>query len=158
MLIQIAFAFSVAHFILFNLSVVRGSSMNPGIRDGDRIIIDPWPIWALDIRRGDVVVFRYPLDPSLDYIKRVIGLPGDEVIMERGEVWVNGEKLDEPYVFDDDPLSRVVTRVKPAHYFVLGDNRPRSSDSRDWGQVPQGYIRGKVEACLWPIARARSID
>lgn len=156
-LAQGTLAFAVAHFLLFNLSVVRGSSMQPGIHDGDRIVIDPWAYVFGSIERGDVVVLKYPLDPHVDYIKRVIGLPGDEIVIESGRVWVNGEALDEPYVTDEDPLSRLVTRVKPAHYFVLGDNRPRSSDSRDFGQVPEEYVRGRVEVRLWPIDRAGAV-
>ncbi|MCK6445009.1 MAG: signal peptidase I [Planctomycetes bacterium] len=156
-LAQGTLAFAVAHFLLFNLSVVRGSSMQPGIHDGDRIVIDPWAYVFGSIERGDVVVLKYPLDPHVDYIKRVIGLPGDEIVIEAGRVWVNGEALDEPYVADEDPLSRLVTRVKPAHYFVLGDNRPRSSDSRDFGQVPEEYVRGRVEVRLWPIDRAGAV-
>lgn len=156
-LVQSVLAFTVAHFLLFNLSVVRGSSMNPGIHDGDRIVIDPWAYVFGAIQRGDVVVLKYPLDPSVDYIKRVIGLPGDEVVIESGRVWVNGVALDEPYVVDTDSLSRLATRVKPAHYFVLGDNRPRSSDSRDFGQVPAEYLRGRVEVRLWPFDRVGAV-
>jgi signal peptidase I len=100
------------------------------------------------------VVLKYPLDPSVDYIKRVIGLPGDEILIEAGEVWVNGQHLDEPYVGAQDPFCSLRIRVRPAHYFVLGDNRQRSCDSREFGQVPQDYVRGKVELRLWPPARA----
>ncbi|MBI5434291.1 MAG: signal peptidase I [Planctomycetes bacterium] len=156
-LVQASLAFTVAHFLLFNLSVVRGSSMQPGIHDGDRIVIDPFAYLFGQVKRGDVVVLKYPLDPSVDYIKRVIGLPGDEVVIEAGIVWVNGVALEEPYVSDADPLSRSATRVKPAHFFVLGDNRPRSSDSRDFGQVPAEYVRGRVEVRLWPFDRAGAV-
>lgn len=156
-LAQSLLAFTLVHFLLFNLSVVRGSSMNPGIHDGDRIVIDPWAYVFGAVERGDVVVLKYPLDPHVDYIKRVIGIPGDEVVIEAGRVWVNGQALHEPYVADADPLSRLATRVKPAHYFVLGDNRPRSSDSRDFGQVPAEYVRGRVEVRLWPFERLGAV-
>ncbi len=156
-LLQASLAFAVAHFLLFNLSVVRGSSMNPGIHDGDRIVIDHWAYVFGDVHRGDVVVLKYPLDPNVDYIKRVIGLPGDEVTLESGHVWVNGVELPEPYVADEDLLARLNVRVKPAHFFVLGDNRPRSSDSRDFGQVPCEYVRGKVEVRLWPPERIGAV-
>ena len=148
----------LAYTFLFNLSVVRGSSMAPRIHDGDRILIDHISYLFGDVVRGDIVVLKYPLDPSVDYIKRVIGLPGDEILMEDGIVWVNGQKLDEPYVASQDRKSRVLTHVKPAHFFVLGDNRQRSSDSREFGQVPQDYVRGKVEIRLWPPMRIGSID
>jgi signal peptidase I len=148
----------LAYTFLFNLSVVRGSSMAPRIHDGDRILIDHISYLFGDVGRGDIVVLKYPLDPSVDYIKRVIGLPGDEILMEDGNVWVNGQKLDEPYVASPDSRCRVFTQVKPAHFFVLGDNRQRSSDSREFGQVPQDYVRGKVEIRIWPPLRIGSID
>lgn len=142
---------------LFNVSVVRGSSMTPGIHDGDRIVIDHFAYLLGPVKRGDVVVLKYPLDPSLDYIKRIIGLPGDEILIDNGRVWVNDEELVEPYVASADPLSRSHVRVQPAHYFVLGDNRPRSSDSREFGQVPMDYVRGRVEVRLWPLSRIGAI-
>jgi signal peptidase I len=152
--LQLAAVGVLLYTALFHLSVVRGSSMSPSIHDGDRILIDPLSFLLQGIQRGDIVVMQYPLDPSIDYIKRVVGLPGDEIVIEDGEVWVNGELLSEPYVDSPDPFCSLRTRVKPAHYFVLGDNRRRSCDSREFGQVPQGYVRGKVELCLWPPTRA----
>lgn len=148
----------VGYLCIFNLSVVRGSSMAPRIHDGDRILIDHLSYVFGEVRRGDIVVLKYPLDPSVDYIKRVVGLPGDDVVLEDGEVWVNGERMDEPYVLQADPFARVRVHVKPAHYFVLGDNRPRSCDSRDFGLVPQDYIRGRVEVRVWPPERLGAID
>jgi signal peptidase I len=152
--LQLVGVAALLYAALFHLSVVRGSSMSPAIHDGDRILIDPVSFMLQGVRRGDIVVLQYPLDPSIDYIKRVVGLPGDEIVIEQGDVWVNGERLSEPYVESPDPFCSLRTRVKPAHYFVLGDNRRRSCDSREFGQVPQGYVRGKVELCLWPPARA----
>jgi len=149
---------AVGYLCVFNLSVVRGSSMAPRIHDGDRILIDHLSYVFGQVRRGDIVVLKYPLDPSVDYIKRVVGLPGDDVVLEDGEVWVNGERMDEPYVLQTDPFARVRVHVKPAHYFVLGDNRPRSCDSRDFGLVPQDYIRGRVEVRVWPPERLGAID
>ncbi len=148
----------LVYAVLFHLSVVRGSSMSPSIHDGDRIVIDPLSYLFHSVERGDIVVLRYPLDPSVDYIKRVIGLPGDQVAIEKGEVWVNGEHLDEPYVGSVDFFCSLHTRVSQAHYFVLGDNRTRSSDSREFGQVPQDLVRGKVELRVWPLTRAGLID
>lgn len=139
--------------LFFHLSIVRGRSMAPGIQDGDRILVEPWSYTLAGVERGDVVVLRYPLDPTLDYIKRVIGLPGDRVTMANGHVWVNGELLNEPYVADVDRSTYLDVRVKEDNYFVLGDNRPRSSDSREFGQVPSAYIRGRVDVRLWPPSR-----
>jgi len=140
--------------LFFHLSVVRGSSMTPGIQDGDRILVEPWSYMVGDAERGDVVVMRYPLDPSVDYIKRVIGLPGDEILMAGGYVWVNGSLLTEPYVASVDTSSYLQEIVREDSYFVLGDNRPRSSDSREFGQVPMDHLRGRVDVRLWPPTRA----
>ena len=146
------------YVLVFNCSVVRGSSMAPGIHDGDRILIDHFSYMFHPMERGDVVVLKYPFDPSVDYIKRVIGLPGDEVVLEDGHVWVNGSEVLEPYVAQLDPLTRMSARILPAHVFVLGDNRPRSSDSREFGQVPRDYVRGKVELRVWPPDRFGRVD
>jgi signal peptidase I len=143
--------------LLFQVSVVRGSSMTPGIVDGDRILIEPWSYWMGAVRRGDVVVLRYPVDPSVDYIKRVVGLPGDLVAMAGGRVWVNGTLLDEPYAISD-PLTWQVEHVRDGHYFVLGDNRPRSADSREFGQVAAELLRGRVDLRVWPPRRAGILE
>jgi signal peptidase I len=148
----------LGYLFLFNFSVVRGSSMAPRIHDGDRIVIDHFSYWMHKVERGDIVVLKYPLDPSIDYIKRVVGLPGDFVRIQDGRVWINGTELQEPYVEAPDPLTRLSTRVQPAHFFVLGDNRRRSSDSREFGQVPQDYVRGKVQFRIWPPERIGTID
>lgn len=146
--------------LLFNFSEVRGSSMEPGIHDRDRILVDHFSYLFTKIDRGDVIVMRYPLDPSLDYIKRVVGLPGDQIVIEGGRLWVNGVELDEPYVAQAavDPYTHTRVEVEPNHFFVLGDNRRRSSDSREFGQVPREYVRGKVRLRVWPPARAGMID
>ncbi|MSR60957.1 MAG: signal peptidase I [Planctomycetes bacterium] len=148
----------VFYSLFFNLSVVRGSSMTPGIQDGDRILVEPWSYLLGPVERGDVIVLRYPLDPEIDYIKRVIGLPGDQVTLARGEVWVNGVRLDEPYIAAVDVTSTLSTVVEPRNYFVLGDNRPRSSDSREFGLVPEANVRGRVDLRLWPLERAGLIQ
>ena len=140
--------------LLFNLSVVRGSSMAPGIADGDRILVEPWSYMISDVKRGDVIVLRYPLDPSIDYIKRVIGIPGDEVFVCNGKVWVNGILVDEPYVAFEGIEAPDLFVVSEAALFVLGDNRPRSSDSREFGLVPVDNVRGRVDVRLWPLDRA----
>lgn len=141
------------YLFAFNLSVVRGSSMAPGIHDGDRILIDQVSYVLGDVERGDIVVLRYPLDPSVDYIKRVVGLPGDEVLMAGGALWINGREVAEDYIAEADFQTQTFCRVKEGHYFVLGDNRLHSSDSREFGQVPEELIRGKVDLRLWPPGR-----
>lgn len=148
----------VAYGLMFNFSVVRGSSMAPGIHDGDRILVDHLSYVFQEVNRGDIVVLQYPLDPSLDYIKRVIGVPGDRVEIRGGSVFVNGERLDEPYVSEQDPRARCSVVVDPEHYFVLGDNRAHSSDSREFGQVPRANLRGKVDVRIWPPERIGVLD
>ncbi len=142
-----------AYTFVFNFSVVRGSSMAPGILDGDRIVVDHVTHRIAGLHRGDIIVLRYPVDPSIDYIKRVVGLPGDEVRIDGGSVWVNGDPIEEPYVERADVNDHVRVRVRPGHCYVLGDNRPRSSDSREFGQVPLDSIRGRVNVRVWPPSR-----
>ena len=116
--------------------------------------------WAPKIYRGDIVVFWFPEDPSKSYIKRVIGLPGDMVEVHDGRVRVNGRDLDEAYL--DQQLnmshsSKPPTYVKPGYYFVMGDNRDNSSDSRIWGLVPKKYVYGKALFRYWPLSSATVI-
>src|SRR5262245_29184711 len=138
---------SMLIFTNYILATVRvsGQAMMPTLRDGDRVLI--WKVFE-EINRGDIVVLWYPDDPSKSYIKRVIGLPGEEVMVENGKVLINGSPLDEPYMNADYRSSDSMPgpiHVKDHHYFVLGDNRPNSSDSRYWGLVPEKYIYRKVE-------------
>lgn len=143
----------LAYTLLFNLSVVRGASMQPGIHDGDRILVEPWSLVFGTVGRGDIVVLRSPLDPQLDYIKRVVGLPGERVVVGPQGVFVDGELLDEPYAVVDREERLVTTTVEDGHVFVMGDNRPHSADSRDFGLVPVDDLRGRVELRVWPPAR-----
>jgi signal peptidase I len=139
---------------------VEGTSMAPSLKDQERIFINKFTYrFGLgDIRRGDTVVFWYPLDPSKSYIKRVIGIPGDLVRIEAGQVFVNGQALVEDYVVDHDRVSWPISpapltdrQVPPGVYFVLGDNRGSSSDSRSWGYVPRDAIYGKAVFAYWPL-------
>jgi len=136
---------------------VEGTSMTPGLDDQERIFINKFTYrFGLgDIKRGDTVVFRAPMDPDKSYIKRVIGLPGDRVRIERGQVYVNGRALVESYIQDDyrDYSSMQEKVVPPDKYFVLGDHRNSSSDSRAWGWVPRDKIYGKAVFAYWPLAR-----
>lgn len=104
-------------------------------------------------QRGDVVVFRLPKDTDVDYIKRVIGLPGDRIRIDRGQVYVNGQALAEDYVEPDyrDDVSKSEIVVEPDEYYVLGDHRNSSSDSRVWGTVKRKFIYGKAVFCYWPL-------
>ncbi len=131
---------------------VEGTSMMPGLADHERIFINKFLYRFEPIERGDVVVFRYPGDPSKNYIKRVVGVPGDRVEINRGAVLVNGNPLAEPYVptefRDERSMSEIV--VPQGRYFVLGDHRNLSSDSRDFGVVEREAIFGKAVFAYWP--------
>jgi signal peptidase I len=134
---------------------VEGTSMMPGLTDQDRIFINKYTykFGVGSIGRDDLVVFHYPNDPSQSYIKRVIGLPGDYVEIQDGMVYVNGKKLDEPYVPPEyrDHASLVKEHVPPNKYFVLGDHRSSSNDSRAWGFVERSEIYGKAVFVYWPL-------
>jgi signal peptidase I len=139
---------------------VEGTSMTPALQDQERIFIEKFTYrFGLgDIARGDTVVFRYPLDPAKSYIKRVVGIPGDRVRIDQGQVYVNGRALVEDYVAGRDraswpspPDSLRDRKVPAGKYFVLGDNRMFSSDSRSWGFVPRENIYGKAVFAYWPL-------
>ena len=132
---------------------VEGTSMMPSLADQERIFVNKFVYRLEPISRGDIVVFRYPRDPSKSYIKRVIGIAGDRIRIDGGQVYVNGEALDEDYVPPayDDARSYPEAVVPPHFYFVLGDHRSMSNDSRDFGPVNQSYIYGKAVFGYWPM-------
>lgn len=140
---------------------VEGQSMMPKLHDQDRIFVNkfiyPLREWMGDrepIKRGDIVVLLFPNDPSKSYIKRVVGLPGERVEIQDGKLFINGEQIDEPYL-DPEYLGHdstpTVQEVTAHHYFVMGDNRPNSSDSRSWGLVPEKYIYGQAIYRYYPF-------
>jgi signal peptidase I len=132
---------------------VEGTSMMPSLDDQERIFVNKFVYRIEAIQRGDIVVFRYPRDPSKSYIKRVIGLEGDHIRIDDGLVYVNGKALDEDYVpgayADDRSYPEIV--VPPHSYFVLGDHRSMSNDSRDFGPVNDNFIYGKAVFGYWPM-------
>jgi signal peptidase I len=134
---------------------VEGTSMMPTLTDQERIFINKFTYhFGLgSIERGDMVVFWFPLDPQKSYIKRVIGIPGDLVYIDAGQVFVNGHALAENYVPEDyhDRVSWEEHRVPQDEYFVLGDHRSSSSDSRTWGFVKRDAIYGKAVFVYWPL-------
>ena len=131
---------------------VEGTSMLPRLENHDRLFINKFVYRFEAIQRGDVIVFHYPRDPRLSYIKRVIAVPGDRVEIDRGQVVVNGNPLSEPYVPLQyrDMRSMEPEVVPPGEYFVLGDHRSIASDSRDFGMVARPLIYGKAEFVYWP--------
>jgi signal peptidase I len=141
---------------------VEGTSMLPRLEDSERIFVNKFVYTFRDIDRGDIVVFWYPEDPSKSFIKRVIGLPGETIRMDqRGQLFINGRAVEEPYLSSEKNMSpRVIpeTYVKPHYYFVMGDNRDASNDSRSWGLVPERYIYGKAMFRYWPLQRIGTLE
>jgi signal peptidase I len=148
---------AVVILFLYQPVRVEGTSMMPGLIDQERIFINKFAyrFGFSDINRGDTVVFWYPGDPSKSFIKRIIGVPGDKVLVKDGQVFVNGAALDEPYVPSDyrDHVSTPPRVVPPGEYFVLGDHRSSSNDSRMWGTVARHFIYGKASFVYWPLDR-----
>ncbi len=134
---------------------VEGTSMMPGLQDQERIFINKfvYRFGIGDVNHGDTVVFWYPNDPTKSYIKRVIGVPGDRIELDDGTVILNGKPLVEVYVPPEyrDQQSMPATTVPAGEYFVLGDHRSSSNDSRAWGMVPRRFIYGKAVFVYWPL-------
>jgi signal peptidase I len=144
--------------ILFLYQPVRveGTSMLPQLQDQDRLFINKFAYDIGQIHRGDVVVFRYPHDVTKSYIKRVIALPGDDLRIDHGVVWVNGQPLEESYVppWYRDERSQPEMVMPAGEYFVMGDHRSISSDSRDFGPVARNLIYGRAAFVYWPVDQA----
>ncbi|MBM4062938.1 MAG: signal peptidase I [Planctomycetes bacterium] len=141
------------HLFVVQISVVRGSSMEPALHDGDRLVVDRVSCGMNLVQRGDIVVLRFPRDPAIDFVKRVVALPGDLVEMRDGVLLVNGRACEDyDCIQDRQRLEPLV--VPDRHYFVLGDNRPISCDSRDFGLVAQELLEGRVRARFWPPGTA----
>ncbi len=150
-------------FVLFGVFVaqpvvVEGTSMLPELHDGERLLVDKLVYYKFKsfswghLERGDVIVFWYPKDPEKSYVKRVIGLPGETVEIRAGKVFINGQELNEPYLDTErnQAMPSIPAKTVDEHYyFVMGDNRDNSSDSRYWGLVPEKYIYGKAFFRYW---------
>ena len=139
--------------------VVDGESMHPTFENLDYLIVDELVYLFKAPARGDVIVFRYPGNPKIFYIKRIIGLPGETVSINQGEVAIktgSGEmmSLSEPYIVNEDVTYTKNVMLNQDEYFVMGDNRPNSSDSRVWGTLPAKDIMGRVDIRLLPITNA----
>ena len=141
------------HVFLIQVSVVRGLSMSPSLNEGDRLMVDRVSYALSEVARFDVVVMGYPRNPDVDFVKRVIGLPGDRVDLGHGQLQVNGEPLSEEFAHVADAQAVGSWTVPEGQYFVLGDNRPVSCDSREFGMVSHGLLKGKVRVCFWPLDR-----
>ncbi len=150
-------------YFLFQPFFVLGQSMEPNFENGDYLLVDEISYRLGSPQRGDVIVFRYPGDPSQRYIKRVIGLPGETVEIENGQVVISKGGKDQtlnesaylPALLETS--GNISVTLGPNEYFVLGDNRPFSSDSRRWGILPRQNIIGKVFLRAWPLAEFSQI-
>lgn len=151
---------ALALFLIINAISARirveGSSMEPTLHNGELVIVSKLHYFLGEPRREDVIVFHLPQDPDQEYIKRVVGLPGDHIEIKEGQVLVNGERLEEPYL-DYAPIYSGSWDVPQDSLFVLGDNRNNSSDSHEWGPVPLDYVVGKALLVYWPPDAWRTI-
>jgi len=160
--LDLLIAVAISAFIIFFLYQpvhVEGTSMLPMLEDKDLLFVNKFVYRFEAVHRGDVVVFLYPHDHTKSYIKRVIAVPGDDLRIDHGKVWVNGQLLDEPYVpkrFQDDRSQPEMT-IPKGEYFVMGDHRNISSDSRDFGTVAAGLIYGKAAFVYWPMDQAGGV-
>jgi signal peptidase I len=156
----IALSLAIVIIIFFYQPVkVEGTSMTPLISDQERIFINKFVYRFGPIERGDVVVFWYPLDRSKSFIKRVVGLPEDTVEIREGRVYLNNKMLEEPYIpaESEDFGTYPATRIPKGEYFVMGDHRTSSNDSRIFGPVPRKFIYGKAVFAYWPVDHFGSI-
>lgn len=140
---------------------IPSGSMVPTLLPGDRVLVAKFWYWFQEPKRGQIMVFKYPVDPQRDFVKRIVGLPGDVIEVRDGVVIVNGTSLSEPYVRNRDMFTLTESTVFPKipftvpkdSFFVMGDNRPNSQDSRFWGFVPMQNVRGPAFVRYWPLDR-----
>ena len=128
---------------------VDGSSMLPTLENGEFVLVSKLSYTSGEYQRGDIIVFHFPLNPDEELVKRIIGLPGDQVVVRDGLVYVNGQQLSEDYI-SHAPVYTGEWTVTEGHLFVLGDNRNNSNDSKDWGLLPQENVVGKAILIYWP--------
>jgi len=155
----------VTYRFLFQPHEVKGNSMYDNFHDGEYLLTDKVSYRFGTPQRDDVVVFKAPKNEDYDYIKRIIGLPGDQIRIEQGRVYVNGERLDESNYLNKDVFTQngyfaktgETITVPADSYFVMGDNRSNSSDSRDWGFVPAANIIGRAWLRYWPLSSLGAI-
>jgi signal peptidase I len=154
-------------FVVQPVKVVS-TSMLPRLEDSERIFVNKFGYYLSPIQRGDIVVFWYPEDPTQSFIKRVVGLPGERIDMDSvGRITINGKPIEEPYLAPErnqgararwNQVPDQFKFIKPHFYFVMGDNRDVSNDSRSWGLVPEKYIYGRAICGYWPLPRVGSLN
>ncbi len=137
---------------------VDGHAMEPTLKAGEQVLVNKLAYLFHAPSRGDVVVFHYPLDPSREFIERIIGIPGDTVAITANQVLVDGVLLREPYISRPVNTKNLTITVGTDQFFVMGDNRPSNSDSRDWGPISGNLIVGKAMLVLWPLSDWKTIS
>ncbi|MDR3589675.1 MAG: signal peptidase I [Negativicutes bacterium] len=157
-LIAVVLAFFIRYYIV-ELYMVEGPSMRPTLLNGERLVVNKFIYRFKTPQRGDVLVFRYPRDPSRDFIKRVIAIPGDTIEMKDGRIFLNGQLLNEPFILERTRGSFPLKEVPEGHLFVMGDNRNNSEDSRfpDVGFVPFELVKGKAVVVFWPLDQMKTL-
>ncbi len=147
-------AFIIITFI-GQVTVVRGASMEPTLHDRERLIANKISYRFESPERNEIIIFKPPIGIKRNYIKRIIGIPGDKIEIVNGKIYVNDQALEEPYVKHRSYENMPPTIVPDDSFFVLGDNRPNSSDSRYWGFVPRKNVVGKAWVVFWPLNKIR---
>jgi signal peptidase I len=157
-LIAVIVAFFIRTFIV-EPYLVEGPSMRPTLKNHERLIVNKFVYRFREPERGEILVFSYPKDPSRDFIKRVIAVPGDTIEIVDGKVFVNGQLQNETYILDNTRGSYPLSTVPEGRIFVMGDNRNNSEDSRfkDVGFVPFGLLKGKASLVFWPLDDFRAL-
>ena len=152
--LEIAVLAAVIWLFVFHVSVVSGRSMDPSLETGDRLVVDRIGSEWGPIRRFDMVVFECPDSPGVDYVKRVVGLPGERLELRRGELYVDGEFVEQRFPHEGEEFSTYPeVTLGEDEYYVLGDNRPRSRDSRAFGKIKRCAIEGVVRFRVYPFDR-----
>lgn len=155
--------FLFMYLLVLQPSIVKGSSMEPNLHDGAKLITEKVSYRFSEPERGDIIVFEPDHDNGAEYVKRIIGLPGEEISISGGRVFINGEILKEDYITFDTAAGQFLKEnmqlvVPGDYYFVMGDNRPFSSDSRSWGLVRREKITGRGWIIFWPSNEAGQIE
>ena len=158
-LIALVIAFVIRYFIV-ELYLVDGPSMRPTLQSAERLVVNKFIYRFRAPERGEILVFRYPKDPSRDFIKRVIAVPGDTIEIKDGRVFVNQQLMNEPYILSKTRGDYPLATVPEGHIFVMGDNRNNSEDSRfaDVGFVPFELVKGKAVLVFWPFSQFKSLS
>ncbi len=153
-IISVIITIFISTFIA-QITQIKGHSMEPSLLDGERIVNIKFIYKVENPKRGEIVIFKPPFKTRETYIKRIIGLPGEKIEIRNGFVYINNKLLDEPYILNRSHDNWGPKKVPKDMYFVLGDNRVNSSDSRFWGFLPRKNIIGKAMMILWPLNKAK---